>query len=328
MIFLFKGAGVFVWGLSHALGDVSWELHELESARLLAGSAAMLAQIGYRCCLGLGPRQTFLGFASGVAMKALAATTCAPVCVFFQHGLRESATVPWNPAEPDAATRSGYFAPCVMREIGLDHVPYFCQFATGCAGFAFLVAQASAQLISGSVPGDGLCIMGDSRPEKNTPFDLVRERILGSDHASSFVISREPVGYQVLGVNCYSTGRSIVPLVELVTRTGQMIKELAAQLSLEPSLPGLLVHYPNIFPEAWKMVARSLGHGDEQRVMIDMPERAHCGPSDAVISLAKLHRAEEGRVHVVVAYGAGIHLGVVMLRETASRGCAEQLSQA
>ena len=44
-------------------------------------------------------------------------------------------------------------------------------------------------------------------------------------------------------------------------------------------------------------------------------ERAHCGATDSVISLAKWHRGQSGRLHVVVNYGVGLHLGVCLLRE-------------
>ena len=38
--------------------------------------------------------------------------------------------------------------------------------------------------------------------------------------------------------------------------------------------------------------------------------------TDSVISLAKLHRSEGGRIHIVVNYGIGLHLGVCMFKET------------
>jgi hypothetical protein len=81
------------------------------------------------------------------------------------------------------------------------------------------------------------------------------------------------------------------------------------------------IHYPNIFPDAWKMVTRYLRIPRIEHVMDEMPERAHCGATDSVISLAKLHRGQEGRIHIVVNYGVGLHLGVCILEERdANRG--------
>nr|MBA2414222.1 hypothetical protein [Burkholderiaceae bacterium] len=70
------------------------------------------------------------------------------------------------------------------------------------------------------------------------------------------------------------------------------------------------IHYPNIFPDTWKMVARYLRLSRVEHVMEGIAERAHCGATDSAISLAKLHRRENARVHVVVNYGLGLHLGV------------------
>ena len=314
MTFLVNTANLFVWGFSYSLGDVSRSLEELDRAGLIAGSAAALAQMGYSCSRGVGENQTFLGMLEDVSRRALAASPDKPRLMLFQHALFESATAPWDPNEPDAKTRYAYAGAVLLRELGLDHLPYFCLFQNGCAGFAFLLMTAAGQLLGGRGGAPVVCAMGDSRPP-NAPFDMVRERILASDHASSFVMGDQPAGYQLLGVDCYSTARTIVPLVELVQRTIKMIRGLAQQLSLDLSDPNLLVHYPNIFPDAWKMVTRGLRLRPEQAVMIDMPERAHCGASDSAISLAKLHGGNEGRTHVVVTYGAGVHLAIAVLRE-------------
>jgi hypothetical protein len=55
-----------------------------------------------------------------------------------------------------------------------------------------------------------------------------------------------------------------------------------------------------------------------EHVMDEMAERAHCGATDSVISLTKWHRGQSGRLHFVVNYGVGLHLGVCILREYAS----------
>ncbi len=63
------------------------------------------------------------------------------------------------------------------------------------------------------------------------------------------------------------------------------------------------------------MVTRYLRITQLEPVMDEMAERAHCGGSDSVISLAKLHRRHEGRLHIVVNYGLGLHLAVCILKE-------------
>jgi len=94
-----------------------------------------------------------------------------------------------------------------------------------------------------------------------------------------------------------------------------MTKRLAASVGVDLSRPDLLIHYPNVFPDTWAMVTRSLRLSPSQQVLIDLPERAHCGASDAVISLSRAHRGEEGRFHVVITYGAGLHLAIAILKE-------------
>ena len=200
-----------------------------------------------------------------------------------------------------------------MRELKMDHLPYFCSFASGCAGFVALLVVAGG-LFPNSDERPIVCIMADERPGA-FPFDLVRERVLGSDHSSAFVVGREDRGYQLLGVSCYSTMRKLVPLVEIVKRTVEMTQALASELGLKLVEHDVAIHYPNIFPDAWKMVTRYLRIPCLEHVMDDMPERAHCGATDSVISLAKLHRGQAGRIHIVVNYGVGLHLGVCILEE-------------
>ena len=323
MTLLFKGAGLFIWGLNYAMGSVPSDLEELSAAGLIAGDASVLAQMGYHRCLSLGPDQTFLTLVSDVARRTLATTPFPPRSLLFQHGNFESATAPWEPGEPDSSTRYSYFPPHLMRELGIDDLPYFCLFAGGCAGFSLLLATAASQHMTSCGDGPILCLMGDRRTPF-APYDQARERILSSEHASTFALGREPAGYQVLGVSCYSTARTVVPLIELVKRTTQMISELADELGIDLRDPRLLIHYPNIFPDVWKLVTRSLRLKPSQHVMIGMAEWAHCGASDALISLAQRHECHDGRIHVAVTYGAGVHLAVSMLEEKPSRNPALQ----
>jgi hypothetical protein len=147
------------------------------------------------------------------------------------------------------------------------------------------------------------------------PYDMVRERILGSDNSSAFLVRRESSAYQLLGINYYSTTRTAVPFVEIVKRTVEMIQGLATELGLNLAGSDVAIHYPNIFPDTWKMVTRYLRIPHAEHVMDEMAERAHCGATDSVISLTKLHRGQRGRIHIVVNYGVGLHLGVCILEE-------------
>ena len=111
-----------------------------------------------------------------------------------------------------------------------------------------------------------------------------------------------------------------MPLVEIVKRTVEMIQGLATELGLDLAGNDVVIHYPNIFPESWKMVTGYLHIPHVEHVMDEMSERAHSGATDAIISLAKLHRGQRGRLHIVVNYGVGLHLGVCILKEHNSNG--------
>ena len=163
--------------------------------------------------------------------------------------------------------------------------------------------------------------MADSRPPIYPPgisCDLPRQRILGSDHSSAFLVGHDERGYQLLGLNYYSTTRKLVPLVEIIKRTVEMMQSLGSELGLDFNGADIAIHYPNIFPDAWKMVTGYFLLPQVEHVMDEMAERAHCGATDSVISLAKCHRGQSGRLHFVVNYGIGLHLGVCILREYAS----------
>src|SRR5438309_1617684 len=152
--------------------------------------------------------------------------------------------------------RNRYFPAEVMRELQLDHLPYFCSFASGCAGFISVLIAAGG-LFPSPDQRPAICIMADSMAP-GVPYNMLRERILVSDHSSAFVIGREQRGYQLLGINYYSTTRTAVPFVEIVKRTVQMVQELASSLDLDLSRSDVAIHYPNIFPDTWKMVTRYL----------------------------------------------------------------------
>lgn len=314
MILTYQDSPIFVWGLQYKLAGRRRDLEQLQSESLLAGSVETLRQIGYHYCFGLAPGESLLSLAAETFSATL--SDCkSPSSAFFQHCYAESAVLPWASDERDVGAHCRYFAGALLQELGMTELPYFCSFASGCAGFVFLCI-AAAGILSSSKNGEVICAMADSMPAGVT-YDLSRERILGSAQSSAFAVGRSGHGYQLLGASIYSSTRSLVPLLELVKRTVQMINNLTQALGLTIAGNEVLIHYPNMFPDAWKMVTRHLRLSEEHHVLHGMAERAHCFGSDSVISLAELHGNREGRVHIVVNYGLGLHLGVCALREMA-----------
>jgi hypothetical protein len=179
-----------------------------------------------------------------------------------------------------------------------------------------LLTVAGGLLTSSSEEGPTICMMADCAPP-GVPFNMLQERILGSDHSSAFVVGRKRSGYQLLGINYYSSTRTKIPFVEIVRRTVQMIQQLASSLHLQLTAGDVAIHYPNIFPDTWRMVTRYLRIPRVEHITDGMAERAHCGATDSVISLAKYYRGTEGRIHIAVNYGLGLHLAVCVLQERA-----------
>ena len=315
MNLVYQDSPVFVSALHHKLAGLRRNLEQLQAERLLAGSVETLREIGYHFSFGLRSDETLLGLAAGPFLASV--SDCrSPASAIFQHCYAESAVLPWAEGERDIGARCRYFAGALLNELGMVELPYFCSFASGCAGFVFLCI-AAAGILASSKDGEIICAMADSMPDGVT-YDLSRERILGSAQSSAFALGRIERGYQLLGAAMYSSTRSLVPLLELVKRTVEMINSLIRTLSLQLQDNDVLIHYPNMFPNAWKMVTRHLHLSDEQHVLRGMAERAHCFGSDSVISLAELHRGQKGRLHIVVNYGLGLHLGVCALREMAT----------
>jgi hypothetical protein len=303
---------LFIHGLEHRLGGRRRDLEELKADNLIAGTVETLSAIGYRYCFGLDEAETLVTVA---ATPLAAVLECAPDrrALVFQHCRAESAALAPDAEDRIGATRNQYFGAAIMQQLQLDHLPYFCSFASGCAGFLSLVVAAGGLFLN-SEERPVVCVMADSRPP-GVPFDLLRERILGSDNTSAFVLGRRACGYRLLAVSYYSTTRKLVPLVEIVKRTVEMIQGLAAELRLDLAKRAVVIHYPNIFPDTWKMVTRYLRIPGVEHVMDEMAERAHCGATDGVITLAKLHQGNQGRIHIVINYGVGLHLGACILEE-------------
>jgi hypothetical protein len=320
MLLLYQHAPIFVHGFNHQLGRVRRDLNELKAQKLLIGNVEALSAVGYGHNFGLGRDETLLSLTITPLSSALRSAG-EPRALVFQHCYAESAVLRYDVNETDIALRNRYFPAEVMRELQLDHVPYFCSFASGCAGFISVLIAAAA-LFSSSNERPAICVMADSMP-LGVPYNMVRERILGSDNSSAFLVRRESSAYQLLGINYYSTTRTTVPFVEIVKRTVQMIQGLAVGLRLDLAGSDVAIHYPNIFPDTWKMVTRYLRIPRVEHVMDEMSERAHCGATDSVISLAKLYRGHGGRIHIVVNYGIGLHLAVCVLEERDSNGAGK-----
>jgi hypothetical protein len=312
MLLLYQHTPIFVHGFNHQLGSVRRDLNELKAENLLIGDVKALSAVGYRHNFVLGKDETLLSLTTAPLSAALRGAG-EPRALVFQHCYAESAVLHYDVNETDIALRNRYFPAEVMRKLQLDHVPYFCSFASGCAGF-ISVLLAAAALFSSPDGRPAICVMADSMPP-GVPYNMVRERILGSDNSSAFVIRRESSAYQLLGINYYSTTRTAVSFVEIVKRTVEMIQALASELKLDLVESDVAIHYPNIFPDTWRMVTRYLRVPRVAHIMDEISERAHCGATDSVISLAKWHRGQSGRLHVVVNYGVGLHLGVCLLRE-------------
>src|ERR1700730_10663136 len=312
MMLLYQQGLIFVHGFNHQLGRMRRDLKELKAQKLLIGDVDALRAGCYCHNFGLGRDETLLSLTITPLSSALRSAG-EPRALVFQHFYAESAVLRYDVNETDIALRNRYFPAEVMRELHVDHVPYFCSFASGCAGVTSVLIAAAA-LFSSSNERPAICVMADSMPP-GVPYDMVRERILGSDNSSAFLVRRESTAYQLLGINYYSTTQTGDPFVEIVKRTVQMVQELATGLDLDLAGSDVAIHYPNIFPDTWRMVTHYLGIPDAEHVMDGMAERGHCMASDSVISLAKLYRGQRDRLHIVVNYGVGLHLGVCILEE-------------
>ncbi|MGO9245972.1 MAG: hypothetical protein ACLP0A_07145 [Verrucomicrobiia bacterium] len=320
MIVSYRTPGVFLWGLTQKLGSVRRDLSELKASNLIGNPVEELAKNGYRFNRGAGKTEDLLSLAAGPFSSLL--KSCAnPSALVVHHSYGENASLGRESEDQDLMSRATYFPVLLLRQFDVDHVPYFGSFASGCSGFLSLITTG-AGLLGSIEDAPVMCLTADVRP-KGMWFDARREKILTSDAASGFLMGREKRGFQVLGVNQYSTGRRLVPLVEIVKRTVHMTRELADRVGAGGQLGEAVLHYPNIFPQAWDMVSGYLKVSPERHILDQLAERAHCLSSDSVISLGKLHSGAEGRLHVVVNFGSGIHLGICMLKEVKEHALAD-----
>src|SRR5262249_33565221 len=146
------------------------------------------------------------------------------------HCHAECAVMPCEPGDTVGVSRNRYFAAEIMQSLKIDHLPYLCSFASGCAGFLSLLITASG-LISAADDRPRLCLMADCFPA-GVPVVLLGEGFLDSDHSWGFWFGREKQSSQLLGISYCSTTRRLVPLVEIVKRRVEMIQSLADDLGL------------------------------------------------------------------------------------------------
>jgi len=311
-ILLFTSVELYLSGFEHQLGRTSRDLAGLKAAGLLCNEVAEIAKQGYAHNFGIGEDEDLLSLAS-VPFGRLLQRCPQPGALVFHHSYAASAAAHPGPATDGFMPHAQYFPAALLRRFELDHVPYFGSFATGCTGLLSLILTA-AGLCAFSQGAPVVCLTADVKPP-GTTYDARREKILTSDCASGFLIGREPRGYRALGIGFYSTKRELVPLVEIVKRTVQMVRGLTEALAIDCTQRKFVLHYPNIFPSAWPMVTNYLRLTSEPQALDGLAERAHCLSSDPVITLAKWHLGQPGRLHVVVNFGSGLHLGVGIFSE-------------
>lgn len=300
-----------IHGLTYRLGETRRNLQELQTARLLANEPADLEKAGYRCNVALATDSDLLSLAAGPFSDLL--QQCPRPGVFLMHHSYPENTSEGGKRDAELMSRAKYFPAALLRKFKLDHVPYFGSFASGCTGMLSLLIKA-AGLLAYSDQDSVLCLTADARPA-GANYDMLREKILTSDASSGFIFSREPKGFRVLGLSYYSSSRAVMPLVEIVKRSVQMVQDLCPLVGIQLQEREALCHYPNIFTPAWDMVSHYLKVPPERRILDEMPERAHCLSSDSMISLKKWQQGNKGRIHVVFNFGSGLHLGVCLLEE-------------
>jgi len=314
---LYLDSEIYLWGMCHELGKVRRDLAELKRDALICNEPDDLAAKGYKQNCSIGPGDSLQSLATG-SFGRLLKQCPTPRALVFHHSYPESTRVSAENSEPGFMSRVQYFPPYLMRQFKLDNMPYLVSFGSGCTGLLTMLMMATGLFRKNSDSENPvLCLTADVKPP-GTTFDALREKILTSDCSSGFLVGLEKRGYRLLGMIYYSTTRQIVPLVQIVKQSVQMIRDLAKKTAIDLSACEMVLHYPNVFPEAWQMVTQYLRVPKAIHVLDGLPERAHCKSSDSVISLGNAHGAGASRVHIVLNFGAGIHLGVCILREEVS----------
>jgi len=132
MTLLYQNASIFIHGFNHQLGRIRRDLNEMKADNRLAGTVETLSAVGYRYCYGLGDDETLVTLARKPLASALE-RAAGPRALLFQHCRAESAVLPFEPDDKVGLSRNQYFGGALMQELAIDHLPYFCSFASGCA---------------------------------------------------------------------------------------------------------------------------------------------------------------------------------------------------
>jgi hypothetical protein len=139
----YQDRAIFVYGFNHKTWQHPPGLNQLQVEKLLVGTVEVLSVLGYRNnYFAVGRNESLLSLATAPLSRTLKQAR-EPRALPFQHCYAESAVVSHDVSETDIALRTRYFAAEVMRELQLDHLPYFCSFATGCSEFISVLITAA-----------------------------------------------------------------------------------------------------------------------------------------------------------------------------------------
>jgi hypothetical protein len=311
LLFDFSFEDIYLSVSAYALGPIRRTLAELQELNLLVSPTESLEKAGYRLNRCVDGQPDLVSFSSQVFAELL--KRCPePDALLVHHSYAENTSVTPPPGNRELLARANYFPVNLLRKFELDHIPYFGSYSSGCTGFMSLLMLA-AGVLRGKAVRNVICLTADLKPREVT-YDSMRERLLTSDAVSGFVAGRKPAGYKLIGIGQYSSSRSLIPLVEVVKRSVVMTKSLLETAGIQHNPETMLCHYPNMFVEGWQMVSHFLRTPPENQLIDEMPERAHCLSSDAIIPLEKV-RGRSGRIHAVYSFGSGLHLAVAILRE-------------
>lgn len=311
LLFDFSRENVYLTSSAFALGSKSRTLDELQRLGLLVSPVDWLQKAGYQSNRCADADVTLLDFASEVFSTLLAQCT-KPNALLVHHSYAENTSIVPPVESRELLAHADYFPVNLLRRFDMDDVPYTGSYSSGCTGFMSLLIMTAGILRARGV-NHVIGLTADLKPGAAT-YDSVRERLLTSDAAAGFIAGHEKRGYQVMAVGQYSSSRPLIPLVEVVKRSVVMTKSLLEGTGLSHDGADILCHYPNMFVEGWNMVSHFLRVPEENQLIDEMADRAHCLSSDSIIPLEKV-KGTPGRVHAIYSFGSGLHLAVAILKE-------------
>ncbi len=311
LLFDFSRENIYLSGSSFILGSRCRSLDELQKLGLLVSPIEWLEKAGYRCNRCADEDTTLLDFTSEVFSKLLTQSE-KPDALLVHHSYAENTSIAPPAESRELLAHADYFPVNLLRRFEMDDVPYSGSYSSGCTGFMSLLVMAAGVLRAKGVD-NVIGLTADLKPRAAT-YDSMRERLLTSDAAAGFIAGHQKRGYQLMAVGQYSSSRPLIPLVEVVKRSVVMTKLLLESAGLSHDGADILCHYPNMFIEGWKMVSHFLRVPEENQLVDEMAERAHCLSSDSIIPLEKV-KGRPGRSHAIYSFGSGLHLAVAILRE-------------